>query len=456
MAILVGREEEIGCLESIYSRNGLRTCAVYGNRRVGTSSVLREFCRGKRAIVFTFRDRSVYENLWSMHSDICRFSGMDMPLFENLEVAMDALAVMSRKPGLVVVFDHFENLVAKAPEAPRIVSDFLSRISDTETMFIIAGSTSDAFPDLLVGPIATRFEDRVVVPPLTLEQSMEFHRDMSLADAVKVYMTVGGIPAYHRAMDGSSFRKAVERCFLGPDPSLGAEIERLIADMPTPVDAHSAIASCIADGLNRQSEIVARLDMTKSLCKRYMDDMTDSGLAEILNPMLNSPKRPVYRLTDGLLAFYYHVLRRHEGALADEDVKSTYRDMENDIWDFLTDRFTTMCAEFIADELDATDVGRWWSRDDADDSEIPVVATADDGTGRVWTVLGDCRFREKRVGMKTLAKLMARAESMGLENCRFVVFSASGFSSELESYASSNNVWLVELEDMVGVMADRM
>ena len=449
MASLVGREEELEHLGSIYAGKGLRTCAVFGDRSVGVTSVLRAFCEGKRSLFLTFDGRSLYENLWGANRQACLFTGIDMPLFESGAVMFDALAAICRKPGVVLVMDGFENLVARCPDCARLLSDFLSRVNDTETMVIVAGSTRGGFKESLDGPLATRFHERIEVRPLTLEQTLEFHPDMTLADAVKVYLTVGGIPKYHRMMDGTSYRKAVEKCFLGPEAAMAGEVELLISRMPTPTEAHSAIASCIADGLNRQSEIVARLGMTKSLCKRYMDDMTDSGLAEVLIPMLDSPRRPAYRLSDGLLAFHYHVLRRHEGRLPDDDVKATYRAMEDDIWDFLTDRFSGLCASYLKESCGAGNVGRWWSKDASNDSEVPIVASVDDGTGRLLNVLGDCRFREKRLGMKTLTKLTARAESIGIADCRYMLFSASGFSSELVACAEANGVTLVGLEDMV-------
>lgn len=40
----IGREDELSKLDRLYRKHGSATCAVYGRRRVGKTSLLQEFC----------------------------------------------------------------------------------------------------------------------------------------------------------------------------------------------------------------------------------------------------------------------------------------------------------------------------------------------------------------------------------------------------------------------------
>ena len=66
-------------------------------------------------------------------------------------------------------------------------------------------------------------------------------------------------------------------------------------------------------------------------------------------------------------------------------------------------------------------------------------------------MLAECKFRNKPTGFGTLNELQNRADGIhGLKNTFYVLFSASGFTSELEEYAEDNGIVLVDLKGLLG------
>ena len=61
--MFVGREEELKALEDVYGRAGFQMVVVYGRRRVGKTTLLDRFARGKRALYFTAQEESGIANL---------------------------------------------------------------------------------------------------------------------------------------------------------------------------------------------------------------------------------------------------------------------------------------------------------------------------------------------------------------------------------------------------------
>jgi hypothetical protein len=50
--VFYGRERELEKLNSMYGSNKFEFAVFYGRRRVGKTTLIREFCKGKNAIYF--------------------------------------------------------------------------------------------------------------------------------------------------------------------------------------------------------------------------------------------------------------------------------------------------------------------------------------------------------------------------------------------------------------------
>lgn len=59
----IGRKNELKSLETAYSKNSFQMCIVYGRRRIGKTTLINEFIRGKEHIAFTAIKGSAERNI---------------------------------------------------------------------------------------------------------------------------------------------------------------------------------------------------------------------------------------------------------------------------------------------------------------------------------------------------------------------------------------------------------
>ena len=59
----IGRKEELDALEKLYETEGFQMMIVYGRRRIGKSTLLSHFIRGKKAIFYTAARNGLQRNL---------------------------------------------------------------------------------------------------------------------------------------------------------------------------------------------------------------------------------------------------------------------------------------------------------------------------------------------------------------------------------------------------------
>ena len=64
-------------------------------------------------------------------------------------------------------------------------------------------------------------------------------------------------------------------------------------------------------------------------------------------------------------------------------------------------------------------------------------------------LIGECKWKNEKVGMSVIEKLLERGELFSHKDKKYVIFSKSGFSKEAMEYASVNeNIKLVDFEKM--------
>ena len=450
----IGREKELSYLESLYSRNEFETCAIYGRRQVGKTTLMSRFSLDKRSIDFQFSKGTAYENLSHMGIVIGTFLGVSPIHFDSFSMAIETLSEICKEERIVVIFDEFPYLAHSIPDASSILQRFIDKCHDvTKTMLLICGSSISMMKketEAYDSPLYGRFRNRIWLKPLSLSECRAFHPTMSDVDILRTYLTVGGIPTYHRMMDEDTYEKCIKKCFLGFNATLSNEANVVVEGELTPSDIHSGIIACIADGKSHQNMMVDALGISKTLCSRYITNLENVGFVESLTPMLTAKKRP-YNISDNLLAFHYTILRKYGPLLKNVDVDKTYGLMKHDIDTHLGRRFELLCRSYISSNYSVKESGSWWGRVDGEDVDIDVVATVYNKDNLLIYILGECKFRKGPAGMALIDVLEKRAISARADsNVRFAVFSLGGFTEELEEYALETGTLLIDCGKLLG------
>lgn len=459
----IGREREMGYLEELYSRPGLKTCAVLGRRQIGKSTLLREFTKDKRTVFLQFSKNSYYENFCRLRQDLEDFLGRDLDDTDSFSDLMIILRNICREEPTMVVFDELPYLMEGASFVPSIIQRFIDAdVRGLDCMVIICGSSVSMMRDAIekIGsPLYGRFTDRLEVGELDMRQCSEFHRNMSDLDAIRTYLTVGGVPKYHLMMDGDTYEESLERCFLSATAPLRGEGEALTSEDERS-EIYSAVVACISDGIVQQKTICERLGMDKGKCSRILREMEKLGFIAKRHPMAGAPRRPIYYIRDGMLAFWYDVIRRHRTSLGSLGIgpEKKLALIDGRIRTFLGRRFELLCMEYLMTEYDVTEIGSWWGPSGDTDSDIDVIATVLDDRMAVSQLIGECKFSINPMGFRAFNMLTERIEKAEpLPNIRYILFSASGFEMNLEEYAGEHGIVLVGIDKLLGrTAADRL
>ncbi len=450
--LFVGRVRELEQLENLYSRQNSQTCAVYGRRRVGKTTMIQEFCKNKKSLFLT--------TIGSTKDTILRNMSVSFSGFfdENIIVeTIDSFMVLLRRAqteneGLIIVIDEFPFLVESFPEITSFLQIFIDHdMKSHKSMLILCGSSMGAMKNLLNdgdGPLYMRFPIQMRLSPLSYIESRFFHPNYSEEDKIKAYAICGGVPLYHSLLGNTPIESAIENHFLRNTGSLNTEAENVLSLELKPWETYSKLLQTMGNGPVEMKEITKNSGLSRVTCISLLENLMLLGVV-IREAPYGKERDMTYHISDGLLSFYYSVMIQNGSILA-MNLPNPYESLRRHIDTFYGRRFEEVCKQYIVDTRTCMWIGKWWGTKPVmkngfiqkdsegkvlfEESDVDIVAKNLTKHAE-YLILCECKFTNKEMRLSDLEKLTERGDYLvNGKNKRYVLFSKSGFDSDLEEY----------------------
>ena len=458
MVGFAGRVRELKELEKLYTKEGRKTCAIYGRRRIGKTSLITEFCRGKRSLMFMMAPGSERQNLDAATLSMEDFLG-EHRNYDNFPELLKELTDICAEEKTVVVMDELPFLLESSPHVAGYIQHFIDiSLDGTDSMLIVCGSSISSMEAAIMDsskPLYMRFRMELRVRQMDLYESRQFHPELSDMDWVKLYLTVGGVPFYHEMMDGNTYEECLKSGYLSMNSFLSEETRSMLRELKNP-DRCMAILEAISYGAVGLKQIADRTGLDKNTCLRCLNDMSYFQIVDRVVPMCDSPKHPIYYIRDPTVRFQFDVMDRSRTIAANFDPDWVLSKIEHRISTFLGKRFEDMCQEYVVSNYHCIKVGRCWGQfmnlegEGIIDGDIDVVAKIDRGDATVY-LFAECKFSRRKVGFTEYNKLERMIRYMKWDTDYVIaLFSISGFDPEFEEFARDNGVLMFGIDEILG------
>ena len=140
--MFVNRTQELKTLNREYQRSYASFTVIYGRRRVGKTTLIKEFIKEKLRVYYYATEMNLALQLQAFTKDIMELLGLSPIKFENFEDALIFLAKQIGDQRLVLVIDEYQNLV----KIDKSFSSMLQKVWDmylkeSNIHLILCGST---------------------------------------------------------------------------------------------------------------------------------------------------------------------------------------------------------------------------------------------------------------------------------------------------------------------------
>lgn len=469
--MFIGRKRELSSLEKLYHQQGFGMTVIYGRRRIGKSTLIREFLKDKRAIFYTATKVGKARNLELFCQQVV--SLLDPSLtgvsFSSLEAILDFITDRLSGDKLVLVIDELPYWAQNDGALLSVLQKYIdTRWSEQDMMIILCGSSLSFMENKVLSeksPLYGRRNTQIRLEAFDYLEAAEFVPDYSSENKAIIYGITGGVAKYLAMIDPrGSADDNIKAQFFNTDGYLYDEPRNLLAQEFTDVALVNNVIEQIASGSNTVNEISQKIGQNSSTVLYALDKLIQVGLITKKKCITEEKnrKKTQYVLKDQMFRFWYAFIPKAT-SIIEIGQGDLYFDrvVKPQIHNYMGSVFEEMCRYYTLKEgicgafgNTLTEVGTWWgteillrgSEKVQQSADIDVVGISElDKTA----VLGECKFKKEKIDKNVYDTLLRRSAVISgkYRIIRFLFFSLSGYTSWFDSI-QNNDIVLLTLDDL--------
>lgn len=469
----IGRQTELIKLNAEYNRDG-SFVVIYGRRRVGKTTLIKEFLKKKTAFYFLATEELESQSMKRLAGVIARTaknSLLQKAVFSDWLDLFQTVAEYQPEKKKVLVIDEFPYLVKINPAFPSILQKAWDELlKDNNVMLILCGSLIGMMQKHTLSydsPLYGRRTAQMRLLPLTFTdvyaaQNLPFER------AVEQYSVTGGVPKYMEFfVDDRDLVEQIKEAVLSKSGFLYEEPYFLLKSESMTAVNYFSIIRAIADGNHKLGKIASVLGQETSALTPYLSTLADLGFIEKQTPITEKnparSRKGLYFISDNFVRFWFHYVYPYKGELELDNMQIVLDEISKDFTqklaafayeDICKDIFADLCKKGSINFIPSR-IGSYWLNDYEGDTQIDVMAL--DHQNRL-VFAGECKYHVKPVDATVYFDLKDKIAKAGeIQNAFrgydviYGIFSKSGFSKRLADIAAEGDRLLLIHKDRLYV-----
>ena len=457
----IGRTSELATLNAELER-GSGFVVIYGRRRVGKTTLIKEFIKDKRAFYFLATTESEAQSMKRFAGVLSRTTKNPMLSKVTFTDWLDLFQVVADDhpdEKKVLVIDEFPYLVKTNPDFPSILQNAWDEVlKDHNVMLILCGSLISMMKKHALAydsPLYGRRTAQIRLMPLQFTDVYEA-QNLSFEQAVEQYAITGGVPKYMEFFQTDEpLVEQIRRVVLSKNGFLYEEPDFLLnEEVQTPINYFSVLKA-ISDGNHKLSKIGMTMEQDTSAITPYLKTLIDLGIAKKETPITEKPgKKTIYLLADNFFRFWYRFVPINMSAIDSGRIAKTYpHAVKQYLPDYMGLIYEKMCQDYLlyySDSLpiELSEIGQWWGTDPKKKKQIQIDIVGTPVEGKDY-IIGSCKYRNEKIGVDELDLIRDYASVFGKgNNYYYYIFSKGGFTDGLLQAQERGEVRLITLEDL--------
>ena len=470
----IGRKREMEKLESEYSRDS-SFVVIYGRRRVGKTTLIKEFLKDKTAFYFLATEEIESQSMKRLAGVVARTTKnrlLQNATFTDWLDLFQVIADYEPEKKKVLVIDEFPYLVKTNSAFPSVLQNAWDEIlKDNNLMLILSGSLIGMMQKHALSydsPLYGRRTSQMRLAPLPFTDIYAV-QNLSFTESVEQYAVTGGVPKYLEFFeDGGELTEQIKDAVLSKNGFLYEEPFFLLKSESMTAVNYFSIIKAIADGNHKIGKIAGVLGIESSKLTPYLSTLSDLGFVEKRTPVTEKnpekSRKGLYFIADNFIRFWFRYVYPYKGELELDNMQIVLEEMKKDFEtkfvafayeDICKDIFANLCKRGVVDFVPSR-IGAYWLNHYTGDTEIDVMAV-DNQNKRIFA--GECKYHRNPVDAPVYYALKEKALDAGEirksyqgYDVIYGIFSKSGFTQRmLDVTRETSNLVLVNEDNVIDV-----
>ena len=462
--MFIGRNTELKKLNEMYFSNNYECAVIYGRRRVGKTTLIKEFIKDKKAIYFLAREADGAVNLTGFSNDVYSVTAKEFKgnsFFADWEKAYDYIYNISKDERLVLVIDEYPYLAGGFRPISSILQAHIdNQLKDSKLFLILCGSSMSFMENQVLGyksPLYGRRTAQFKITAFNFFESLHFFDRFGKEDKAILYGVTGGIPEYLVKINpNKTVKENIIDLFLTTSGHFYEEPSNLLKQELREPAVYNGIIEAIAEGASRLNEIATKCGIESNKCAKYLKSLISLGIVRKEIPVTeSSSKKSIYLLDDMMFRFWYRFVFPNMSGIVSGLGNAIYDlEVQENLSAYMGLIFEEICKQYLIEEAKKNslpfligNIGKWWGNNPKEkrQEEIDVLAYRKDNA-----IFGECKWTNAFVDIDVLFDLQAQSELFHYKNKWLWLFAKKGFTDRLIKEAEKyQNIKLVTFEEMV-------
>ena len=457
----IGRKEELAELNSRFGSGRFEMGVVYGSRRIGKTSLLKEFIRDKSAFYFQARESSELDNRTAFSVAVNRLIGVPYSyIYPSYSDGIDALLKYADGKPFVIVIDEIAFI-------DRSDKGFLSelqynidhKLKDTEVKLILSGSTISFMKDILKnkrGPLFQRCTFQMNVKKLIYSDALAFLEGLSAEEKVRYISIFGERPFYLEMIDKSKgFDENIFNLLFNRYGNLVDAPDKVLPGASKDQNTYNTILKAIAHRKRTNKEIADYIGKEPNYVAAYLPRLVDNEIIEKRESFNKNQKMNYYEISDNLIRFWYRFVFDNREEIVQNMGRVIYTENAEEIERFISFAFEDVALSYLTEKNVKGELGYYYEvirGYRVDNSKLGRSIELDGlargiGKAKNRLLVAECKYRNKALSLAVLEHLMESVSIFPAEYYDVYLFSKSGFADDIMA-SERENVHLIALDDM--------
>jgi len=459
MSLFIDRTPELSTLKSEYDKKGAGLIVIYGRRRVGKTTLIREFLKNKPHIYFLADKQFETELIGRLRNSISEYL-KDPNLAEIEFKTWDSLfdywikhADFSNK--VVFVIDEFQYLASVNNAFPTIFQRVWDeKLKERNILVILCGSLINMMYSTTLSynsPLYGRRTGQIKLDPVSFKYFHNFFPHVSDEKLIELYSVIGGIPKYIEIFNPQkNVFENIKEHILEKKGYLYAEPRFILSEEVSETTTYFSILKTIAAGQHKMGNIASRLMTSTQNLTGYFNMLIDLGILErrvpVTEAMPEKSKMGLYFIKDNFFRFWFRYVFANQNYLEMENTDYVFRKVKDEFDEFVSLTFEDIAANIFFDQkvirslpFEPEKWGRWWDRK----NEIDLVAI---NSSEKKALFIECKWSKRLVDIDVLTDLKNKASQVDWfkdeREDYFAIISKKGFTKRLVELAEREGIML--------------
>ena len=461
--MFIGRTNELNLLKEKYDNNSIELGIIYGQRRIGKTSIILESVKKYDYIYFLSRDTSLQENLNYFANVFKEKMNLQYdPFFKTFDELFDALfkTIDSRT---IVIIDELPFLAKVYPGIISILQGVMdmAKQNDVIRKIVLSGSDSSFMVDLLENkakPLYQRATFKMHVMPMLFSDAIKMLNGFSAVDKVKYLSIFGSRPYY---LDKLAKNKGFEENLL----SLCFDNKSILIDAPNitlPIGYSSnstyiSILIALSNRKHKIKEMANYLNIDDKSLSTFLSRMLDSESIDKRDVFNGNRKSVYYEISDPFIRFYYQLIYPYLRDIESGYGEEVFKNHLDKLFKIIEHGFEDVCNSYIH-ELSINKKLPYVYRDikkyNADNSpigrSIQIDGISESFDGKHLLVV-EAKFRDKDISLEVLDRLKESVSIFkGYKSIDYYLISKKSFADNIKNL-NDRHVHLITLDIMTAL-----